>query len=605
MLKFLKCPFKLGLIKCIQNPCHECKASKSKKSPFPEAELYNTGGIEMINRHKYDEILNKIRSVADAYSLTVYAAKIDELANDLSNFDIKVLVVGHFSAGKSALLNLIIDKGEVLTEDQSPQTALPAEINWNTKEELQIIYNDGTKEMTNISQPIISDKINHFKYLINSPFLQELSDFTLVDTPGFDAGIEAHNKALSSYIGYGSCFVLVVSIEKGTIDTETLSFISELHKYSERVIVVLNKTDKLIPENVKKIIGSVREALDYSGISFPIIALSKYDDDAAIKLTGAIKKFDAQNVFDNKCRQLITSSANELLIHLKDIRSKLDSVEIFDHDKEIENLREKADLLQSTLEANIAKNKNKIPMMVMDIKNNVRTALEASAGNISRMLVNGNSNGAEAVILETIRPVIIQELKESSYKCIDSFVVSINYETEISDDNSMIELTQNIVNSLKEAIKDGSFSKKGQSPNSAEISVVAGTSAAGIFAAVTSILNPVLEVVLILAPVIVNFIKPLFGKSIEQKQREEFVSCIIPQILSQLDAPIRNAIEENQESISKYMKQEVDIELHSLEEAIHHIEEIKESEQVSLEDEKTKTDADIDRIQNIINDMEV
>ncbi len=39
MLKCLKCPYKLGLIKCMTDPCPECKASKSKKPPFPEAEI--------------------------------------------------------------------------------------------------------------------------------------------------------------------------------------------------------------------------------------------------------------------------------------------------------------------------------------------------------------------------------------------------------------------------------------------------------------------------------------------------------------------------------------------------------------------------------------
>lgn len=39
MLKCLKCPYKLGLIKCVTDPCLECKESKSKKPPFPEAEI--------------------------------------------------------------------------------------------------------------------------------------------------------------------------------------------------------------------------------------------------------------------------------------------------------------------------------------------------------------------------------------------------------------------------------------------------------------------------------------------------------------------------------------------------------------------------------------
>lgn len=39
MLKCLKCPYKLGLIKCVTDPCLECKERKSKKPPFPETEI--------------------------------------------------------------------------------------------------------------------------------------------------------------------------------------------------------------------------------------------------------------------------------------------------------------------------------------------------------------------------------------------------------------------------------------------------------------------------------------------------------------------------------------------------------------------------------------
>ena len=39
MLKCLKCPYRLGLIKCVTNPCPKCKESKRKKHPFPEAEI--------------------------------------------------------------------------------------------------------------------------------------------------------------------------------------------------------------------------------------------------------------------------------------------------------------------------------------------------------------------------------------------------------------------------------------------------------------------------------------------------------------------------------------------------------------------------------------
>lgn len=39
MKKCKSCPFHLGKIKCITNPCPQCKETKSKKPPFPEAEI--------------------------------------------------------------------------------------------------------------------------------------------------------------------------------------------------------------------------------------------------------------------------------------------------------------------------------------------------------------------------------------------------------------------------------------------------------------------------------------------------------------------------------------------------------------------------------------
>ena len=35
-LKCKKCPYKIGLIKCIENPCPECRKAGRKSPPFPE-----------------------------------------------------------------------------------------------------------------------------------------------------------------------------------------------------------------------------------------------------------------------------------------------------------------------------------------------------------------------------------------------------------------------------------------------------------------------------------------------------------------------------------------------------------------------------------------
>lgn len=39
MPKCRDCPYNLGKIKCIVSPCPQCIENKSKKHPFPEAEI--------------------------------------------------------------------------------------------------------------------------------------------------------------------------------------------------------------------------------------------------------------------------------------------------------------------------------------------------------------------------------------------------------------------------------------------------------------------------------------------------------------------------------------------------------------------------------------
>ncbi len=39
MFKCLKCPYKLGLVKCVIDPCPQCKESKCKEPPFPAVEI--------------------------------------------------------------------------------------------------------------------------------------------------------------------------------------------------------------------------------------------------------------------------------------------------------------------------------------------------------------------------------------------------------------------------------------------------------------------------------------------------------------------------------------------------------------------------------------
>lgn len=308
----------------------------------------------MINRNKFDNIIESLFKISSNYEISGFEESISAAEYDIKNFDIKVLFVGHFSAGKSALLNKIIDKGEILTEDQSPQTAVAAEIVWSTSEQLEVFRKNKAAETLSVIQTPSDNSIDHFRYSINSPYLKELQDFTLVDTPGFDSGLEKHNKALSSYIGYGAAYVLVISIEKGTVDTNVFRLINEFSLYSNDLVIFLNKTDKHTRSDVEKITEQVRKTLEDEEIEADVIPISKYDDDAAEKIVSSILTFDAQNAFNRQSKKLLLAQAQEMMSVLMNMEEQLDSPNTFDYDQQIKSLKKDNDQLFRNLRTNKA-----------------------------------------------------------------------------------------------------------------------------------------------------------------------------------------------------------------------------------------------------------
>ncbi len=104
----------------------------------------------MIDKSYWDDILDKAKSISENYSLLQLSEKVNITKKELHDFDIKVLFVGHFSAGKSALLNGLLERPDFLTEDQLPQTAVAAELHWSEQEFMKLFLEDGTAQTCNV-----------------------------------------------------------------------------------------------------------------------------------------------------------------------------------------------------------------------------------------------------------------------------------------------------------------------------------------------------------------------------------------------------------------------------------------------------------------------
>ena len=183
----------------------------------------------MINKQKNDERVELLRKIGDKYQLSDIGTNVDDFKKTNAEYHAHILMVGGFSAGKSALLNKYIGKS-VLNESQSPETAFASELKFSENERVLAVLKDGNiEEVVDVnSLSSESEKISNLVYYVDSENIKLHADYTMVDTPGFDSGLERHNQALMQYIGKGTAYILVVDCEKGTVSESALNFLNEI-----------------------------------------------------------------------------------------------------------------------------------------------------------------------------------------------------------------------------------------------------------------------------------------------------------------------------------------------------------------------------------------
>lgn len=102
-------------------------------------------------------------------------------------------------------------------EDQGPETSVPAEIAWAPIDSAKVVMDDGTEMSLNIDTATANPPQNadHIELNVNCEFLKQRPELILVDFPGYDSNIEAHNKSINNYLQKGSAFLMLIPAQNG------------------------------------------------------------------------------------------------------------------------------------------------------------------------------------------------------------------------------------------------------------------------------------------------------------------------------------------------------------------------------------------------------
>lgn len=511
----------------------------------------------MIDKSKNEERLLVLKEIAEKYNLIDIIDKLNcfEILN--RDYCAHILVVGSFSAGKSALLNKYIGKS-VLEESQAPETAFATELKFSENERLVAEYIDGTK-IENLDFNVLksdADKISNLICYVNSENIKLHPDYIMVDTPGFDSGVERHNKALIKYIPQGTAYILVIDSDKGTLSESTLNFLKEVNCYSNDIGIIINKCDKKIPTEVEKVKNHIKNMLlAHTGFDYPIITTSIHDLDILEKLNELVESFDVNYLYDkNVTSELVY--IKELIEDSLVIIQDNESCDLSELDNEI-NLREKAKTeLINSIDSKKAKIKSEIRG---NMKNKIISLVRKGLTNQADYLATGALISAESLqqrVIEIVRPILITEVEEYSEVAIDAFVnkLEVSLLKSFDEELDLEQIIKSVYEKIKGIIDSGKFNISNRSIFELDSNKKFNSMSAKLYKTIstaiaisTNVLAPIIELLIVFLPDLVNLFKSIVSDSREEKAKKiilnEIISQIIAKLHNELDVPLQDVEE--------------------------------------------------------------
>lgn len=559
----------------------------------------------MIDKSKNEKRLLVLKEIAEKYNLIDIIDKLNcfEILN--RDYCAHILVVGSFSAGKSALLNKYIGKS-VLEESQAPETAFATELKFSENERLVAEYIDGRK-IENLDFNVLksdADKISNLICYVNSENIKLHPDYIMVDTPGFDSGVERHNKALIKYIPQGTAYILVIDSDKGTLSESTLNFLKEVNCYSNDIGIIINKCDKKIPTEVEKVKNHIKNMLlAHTGFDYPIITTSIHDLDILEKLNDLVESFDVNYLYDkNVTSELVY--IKELIEDSLVIIQNNESCDLSELENEI-NLREKAKIeLINSIDSKKAKIRSEIRG---NMKNKIISLVRNGLTNQADYLATGALISAESLqqrVIEIVRPILITEVEEYSEVAIDAFVnkLEVSLLKSFDEELDLEQIIKSVYEKIKGIIDSGKFNISNRSIFELDSNKKFNSMSAKLYKTIstaiaisTNVLAPIIELLIVFLPDLVNLFKSIVSDSREEKAKKIILNEIIPQIIAKLH-------------------NELDVPLHDVEEAaingvVLTIQELIDTENNALEILKSKKQEKIDfydnKVLNIQKDIEL
>ena len=446
-------------------------------------------------------------------------------------------VVGAFSAGKSSLLNAILGN-DVLSVAITPETAIPTELRHDSRERLQALFTDGRTEEFRVEElPQLqarAKELDCVRLYLNSPALDALAPLVLVDMPGFNSPLDAHNKAIARYIGEGAHYLFVVSIEEGTLQNTILTHIDQIAYMGRSFSVCINKADLRTPSDVEAICAHIAQRLEDEGLDTKVRAVSQGN---TASVQAMLLDIDPEVLFFNLFQPVLQQEHWALSGVLKTALDGLQRDKV-DNDKYLEEMAEALRLLQQEQQQkNQALRGADLEAHTNDILHGVRNRLERSIDSMAHAVLRGSQDELGRIVSDEVRSGLIEGARRATDSMSSQMVAdfsmraasSLRPEVRLSQD-----WTDGLLGKLQSELLPTLLSSWGSSTTKG------GGNALGAAAVIgTLVPHPILKVVLSALPLLLN---AFFGRISEGQKLEKIKEALRSQALPDIERRLRPEI---------------------------------------------------------------
>lgn len=561
-----------------------------------------------------DNLKNRVQAATDVVKLNFPVAdvveKIEADADVLlgritkDNF-IKIPFVGDFSSGKSSLLNAYIGS-DLLPTNILPETAVAYELYYAEDEKLEL-YSDGVLKETKNSLSQIKDfnvSPGDVVYVyINNEKIRSLNSrgIVLVDMPGIDSGIEAHNSAILNYIREGSVFMIFTDTEQATLRSSTISFIREIQQYGLSINVFLSKADKKpetevqeIRASVEKVVKSLMSDDSVVGVTSSVEEKYGYKDVEAV-----LSKVDAEKIFAERYTGEVDAFISSVIAQFE-MQIKLITSNAKDFDSLIEQLSKKKTEAISSLEGK-ASQAQSLEGSADDILQDIRSALMGASQRLAMVAFSSKGDGKafESELMSIIRPVLINSFKREMTEYQE--VIGESMKELSADLSSVISVSstqgESLAKDVLEKLGGGnmveSLLQKGLSMLLAKF---AGKKALTLL---VGALHPIITIVVSFLPDLISLI---FGKSNEQKTaevRDKIESQVIGRVIDGLRPNVEQMLMENRQEAYNEIKAEIENTIEQIDENIKSVMDEKLSSEAEISERVNKLALAVEELKKI------